>query len=84
MTTPSQKTKLPLRAWKQLCSSISTLTESREIGTERETLNSKWEGIMGYIGALLDVGTITWDEYLRLSEAAFFAWTGKDSGPDPY
>lgn len=84
MEAPTPKTKLPLRAWKQLCSSISTLTELREIGTERETLNSKWEGIMGYISALLDVGSITWDEYRLLSDAVFYAWTGAGSTPDPF
>lgn len=84
MGTKTKKTKMPLRAWIDFCSSIATMSEERQNGDDELMLLPKWERIHGFIHALHVCSLITLEEWELLSDVAEYAWTGKEAAPCPF
>lgn len=78
MGTKIPKTKMPLPVWRDLCVSIVAMSKARENGADGRTLECQWERIHGFLRALQVCDLITFHEWRRLADAAYYAWTGQE------
>lgn len=78
MGTKTTKTKLPLRAWRELCRQITTLNRMREEGKDQMLLYVWQQRINGLLDGITSCVDLSADEYMRLQNAAHYAMHGKE------